>query len=79
MDHHGLVAAVCKDLGIAEKINLRIGKADERRVVSTWGNFGTWLRTIRKNTLPSEDEMDFSNHGRYRHCRILQKRNSRSN
>ena len=35
MDHHGLVAAVCKDLGIAEKINWRIGKADERRVVST--------------------------------------------
>jgi transposase len=35
MDHHGLVAAVCKDLGIAEKINFRIGKQDERRVVST--------------------------------------------
>ena len=35
MDHHGLVAAVCKDLGIAEKINSRIGKTDERRVVST--------------------------------------------
>lgn len=35
MDHHGLVAAVCKDLGIAEKINTRIGKADERRIVST--------------------------------------------
>ncbi len=35
MDHHGLVAAVCKDLEIAEKINSRIGKADERRVVST--------------------------------------------
>lgn len=35
MDHHGLVAAVCKDLGIAEKINSRIGKADERRIVST--------------------------------------------
>ncbi|MHB1949463.1 MAG: IS1634 family transposase [Gammaproteobacteria bacterium] len=35
MDHHGLVSAVCKDLGIAEKINSRIGKTDERRVVST--------------------------------------------
>lgn len=35
MDHHGLVAAVCKDLGIAEKINKRIGKTDDRRVVST--------------------------------------------
>jgi transposase len=35
MDHHGLVAAVCKDLGIAEKINKRIGKTDEKRVVST--------------------------------------------
>lgn len=35
MDHHGLVAAVCKDLGIAEKINKRIGKVDERRVLST--------------------------------------------
>jgi transposase len=34
MDHHGLVAATCKDLGIAEKINARLGKADERRVVS---------------------------------------------
>lgn len=35
MDHHGLVAATCKDLGIAEKINKRIGNSDERRVVST--------------------------------------------
>lgn len=35
MDHHGLVSAVSKDLGIAEKINLRIGAKDERRVVST--------------------------------------------
>ena len=35
MDHHGLVAATCKDLGIAEKINAKIGKQDERRVVST--------------------------------------------
>ena len=32
MDHHGLVAAVCKDLGIAEKINRRIENKDERRV-----------------------------------------------
>lgn len=34
MDHHGLVAAVCKDLGIAEKIDCRIDRLDERRVVS---------------------------------------------
>lgn len=34
MDHHGLVAAVCKDLGIAEKINRRIENKDERRVIS---------------------------------------------
>ena len=26
MDHHGLVAAVCKDLGIAGKIDKRLGK-----------------------------------------------------
>ena len=25
MDHHGLVAAICKDLGIAEKIDERVG------------------------------------------------------
>ena len=35
MDHHGLIAAVCKDLGIAEKINKRIDKSDKRRIVST--------------------------------------------
>jgi transposase len=36
MDHHGLVAAVCKDIGIAEKIDARIGaKKDPRRIVST--------------------------------------------
>jgi transposase len=35
MDHHGLVAAVCKDLGVAEKINKRMGKTNEKRVVST--------------------------------------------
>lgn len=34
MDHHGLVAAMCKELGIGEKINKRIGNGDERRVVS---------------------------------------------
>ena len=33
MDHHGLVAAVCQDLGIAEKINARIGSKDPRRKV----------------------------------------------
>ena len=34
MDHHGLVASVCHDLGIAEKINKRLDKGDSRRVVS---------------------------------------------
>lgn len=34
MDHHGLVAAMCQELGIAEKINKRIGSDDERRVLS---------------------------------------------
>lgn len=34
MDHHGLVAAVCKDLGIAKRINDRINNKDPRRVVS---------------------------------------------
>jgi transposase len=33
MDHHGLVAAVCRDLKIADKINQRIGSKDPRRVV----------------------------------------------
>ncbi len=33
MDHHGLVAAVCRDLGIAEKIDRRLGR-DPQRVVS---------------------------------------------
>lgn len=32
-DHHGLVAAVCRDLGIAEKINSRIGSKDPRRKI----------------------------------------------
>ena len=36
MDHHGLVASVCKDIGIAEKIDARMGvKTDPRRIVST--------------------------------------------
>ena len=34
MDHHGLVAAVCQDLGLAEKINRRLDNGDSRRVVS---------------------------------------------
>src|SRR3990167_7055113 len=34
MDHHGIVAAMCKDLKIAEKINSRISTEDKRRVVS---------------------------------------------
>ena len=35
MDHHGLVASVCKELGIAQKIDERLGKKDPRRIVST--------------------------------------------
>ncbi len=35
MDHHGLVAATCKDLGIAEKINSKIINNDDRRIVTT--------------------------------------------
>ena len=35
MDHHGLVAAMCKDLDIARRIDKRIGKSDTRRIVST--------------------------------------------
>lgn len=35
MDHHGLVASICKDIQIAEKIDARMGKKDPRRIVST--------------------------------------------
>lgn len=35
LDHHGLVASICKDLKVAEKIDSRIGKKDPRRIVST--------------------------------------------
>jgi len=35
MDHHGIVAAVCEDLGIANKINQRMGRQDPRRIVTT--------------------------------------------
>ncbi len=35
MDHHGLIAGVCKDIGLAEKIDSRINKHDPRRIVST--------------------------------------------
>ena len=34
MDHHGLVAAVCKDLGIAKRIDERLNRRDPRRIVS---------------------------------------------
>ena len=34
LDHHGLVASVCKDLGIVEKIDALISNQDKRRVVS---------------------------------------------
>ena len=33
LDHHGLVAATCREYGIQEKINKRIGSKDPRRVV----------------------------------------------
>lgn len=33
IDHHGLVAAISRDLGIAEKINRRIGSKDPRRKI----------------------------------------------
>jgi transposase len=35
MDHHGLIAGVCKDIGLSEKIDKRINKPDPRRIVST--------------------------------------------
>ncbi len=35
MDHHGLVASVCRDLKLAERIDERLGKVDKRRIVST--------------------------------------------
>jgi len=34
LDHHGLVATVCQDLGIAEKLNEALGSADPQWVVS---------------------------------------------
>lgn len=34
MDHHGIIAGMCKDLGLKEKIDQRIHKGDPRRVVS---------------------------------------------
>lgn len=34
LDHHGLVAAVCQDLGLASKIDEKLGPFDERRVVT---------------------------------------------
>lgn len=34
LDHHGIIAAVCKDLGIAKRIDDRLNKKDPRRVVS---------------------------------------------
>ncbi len=33
MEHHGLVAAACRDLGIVDKINARVGSKDPRRVI----------------------------------------------
>jgi transposase len=34
LDHHGLVAAMCQELGIAEKLNARLGASSATRVVS---------------------------------------------
>lgn len=34
MDHHGLVASICQDLQIAEKIDERLGRIDPRRIIS---------------------------------------------
>jgi transposase len=34
MDHHGLVAAVCQELGIAKRIDEKLWNGDERRVIS---------------------------------------------
>jgi len=34
LDHHGLVAAACQDLGIASKINAQLRPKHEYRVVS---------------------------------------------
>ena len=47
MDHHGLVAAVCNDLGIAKRIDERMGKRDPRRIVST----GTFVVAMILNGL----------------------------
>ena len=33
LDHHGVVAAACRDLDIAQRINKRIGSPDPRRIV----------------------------------------------
>lgn len=33
VDHHGLIASICKDLKISDRINERIGSKDPRRVV----------------------------------------------
>lgn len=35
LDHHGLIASICRDLNVAEKIDARMGKQDPRRIVST--------------------------------------------
>jgi len=34
LDHLGIVAATCKDLGLEEKINTRLHSNDPRRIVS---------------------------------------------
>lgn len=33
MDHHGLIAGICRELKIAERINSRIGSPDPRRII----------------------------------------------
>ena len=34
LDHHGLIAAICHDVDLIERINKLIGSSDPRRVVS---------------------------------------------
>ena len=47
LDHHGLVAGTCDDLGLVEKINQRIGSKDPRRVTQP----GTDIKTMIINGL----------------------------
>jgi transposase len=33
LDHHGIVAGVCDELGIVDRVNKRIGSGDDRRII----------------------------------------------